>query len=589
MVAAFLCSGVKFFWGVRSRRTCICRAEQGPGFVVLGPPGSGKTHLCKQLAERFGIVHVATDDLIKAHLKYHTEIGEQAEKSLEAGGRVPDSLMIQVVKNRIILQDCVDKGYVLDGVPQNIFQEQLLSEAGITFIRIFMLHAKRNVLEKRLHYRRVDPEDGEIYNLLYLPPMSREVTDRLEQQEEDDEQQIMEQLANYGQEVSALWELIGPRSIAINADRSPADVVKEVSLMIEATGVFDGRAIKRDGMESNGTSEKTTEDMESNGTAKGARGNVTITPGAEKAPITLIRCDGYMCERESVQSSDIKFRGAATEQVMLVWNERPRNVLLLVKKSREIMSTMLEAATYLTQVEQLNVVVEQFVQNEALANGMFLESFSNADNLHREIDLVVCLGGDGLILHASTLFKTAVPPLISFNLGSLGFLTPFDFANFADEMQYVLEGSCLMSLRMRLNGRITRGKGNKSMKDREFQVLNEVVIDRGSSPYLSNLDCFCDEKYITTVQADGIIMSTPTGSTAYSMSAGGSMVHPSVPAILFTPICPHSLSFRPIVFPDAATLRVDVNVESRSHAWASFDGKFRQLLKYGRDSGLGRL
>lgn len=160
---------------------------------------------------------------------------------------------------------------------------------------------------------------------------------------------------------------------------------------------------------------------------------------------------------------------------MLVWNERPRNVLLLVKKSREIMSTMLEAATYLTQVEQLNVVVEQFVQNEALANGMFLESFSNADNLHREIDLVVCLGGDGLILHASTLFKTAVPPLISFNLGSLGFLTPFDFANFADEMQYVLEGSCLMSLRMRLNGRITRGKGNKSMKDREFQVGRPVT------------------------------------------------------------------------------------------------------------------
>eukprot|EP00189_Rhodosorus_marinus_P008812 CAMPEP_0184751924 /NCGR_PEP_ID=MMETSP0315-20130426/43303_1 /TAXON_ID=101924 /ORGANISM="Rhodosorus marinus, Strain UTEX LB 2760" /LENGTH=682 /DNA_ID=CAMNT_0027231225 /DNA_START=343 /DNA_END=2392 /DNA_ORIENTATION=- len=618
MVSSFLWPGVAFGLGNTSRRTCICRAEQGPGLVVLGPPGSGKSHLCKQLAERFGIVHVATDDLIKAHLKYHTEIGEQAEKSLAAGGRVPDSLMIQVVKNRIILQDCVDKGYVLDGIPQNIFQEQFLSEAGITFVRIFMLHAKRNVLEKRLHYRRVDPEDGEIYNLLYLPPMSREVTDRLEQQEEDDEEQIMEQLANYGQEVSALWELIGPRSIAINADRSPADVVKEVSLMIEATGVFDGKLIKGDGVESNGTPEQTAEDAESNGTSKGngARGTVTIAPGAEKAPITLIRCDGYMCERESVQSSDIKFRGAATEQVMLVWNERPRNVLLLVKKSREIMSTMLEAATYLTQVEQLNVVVEQFVQNEALANGMFLESFSNADSLHREIDLVVCLGGDGLILHASTLFKTAVPPLISFNLGSLGFLTPFDFANFADEMQYVLEGSCLMSLRMRLNGRITRGKGNKSgvlfsrpvpkvlnevvidrgsspngritrgkgnksMKDREFQVLNEVVIDRGSSPYLSNLDCFCDEKYITTVQADGIIMSTPTGSTAYSMSAGGSMVHPSVPAILFTPICPHSLSFRPIVFPDAATLRVDVNVESRSHAWASFDGKFRQLLKRG--------
>jgi NAD+ kinase len=302
-----------------------------------------------------------------------------------------------------------------------------------------------------------------------------------------------------------------------------------------------------------------------------------VRPPGSKSPITLIRCDGYMCERESVDGSNIAFRGAATEQVMLVWNTRPSTVLLLAKKDPALMPSVLEAARHLIDEQRLRVIVEPQVQTEALANGLYLDSFTQPELLHGDVDFVVCLGGDGLILHVSTLFETSVPPVLSFNLGSLGFLTPFDYANFAAEITELLEGSCLLSLRMRLTCTILRD----GTPAKEFEVLNEVVIDRGASPYLSNLDCFCDDKYITTVQADGIIMSTPTGSTAYSMSAGGSMVHPSVPAILFTPICPHSLSFRPIVFPDAAKLRIDISEDARSHAWASFDGKFRQQLRRG--------
>jgi len=83
-----------------------------------------------------------------------------------------------------------------------------------------------------------------------------------------------------------------------------------------------------------------------------------------------------------------------------------------------------------------------------------------------------------------------------------------------------------------------------------------VVLDRGLSPFLTNLDLYIDGKYITTVQGDGLIVSTPTGSTAYSVAAGASMVHPSVSAILVTPICPHSLSFRPIVLPASIELKV---------------------------------
>ena len=91
-------------------------------------------------------------------------------------------------------------------------------------------------------------------------------------------------------------------------------------------------------------------------------------------------------------------------------------------------------------------------------------------------------------------------------------------------------------------------------------VLNEVVIDRGPSPYLSNIDLYLDGKLITSVQGDGLIVSTPTGSTAYAVAAGASMIHPSVPAIMVTPICPHSLSFRPIVVPAGVELKVNKKI-----------------------------
>ena len=114
-----------------------------------------------------------------------------------------------------------------------------------------------------------------------------------------------------------------------------------------------------------------------------------------------------------------------------------------------------------------------------------------------------------------------------------------------------------------------------------LQVLNEIVIDRGPSSYLSDLDVYVDDVYLTTVQGDGLIISTPTGSTAYSLSAGGSMCHPNVNAILLTPICPHSLSFRPLLLPDTVEVKVGVPVQSRNTAWTAFDGRSRRELKQG--------
>ena len=98
----------------------------------------------------------------------------------------------------------------------------------------------------------------------------------------------------------------------------------------------------------------------------------------------------------------------------------------------------------------------------------------------------------------------------------------------------------------------------------EYHVLNELTIDRGPSAFISMLEVFGDNSLLTVAQADGLIIATPTGSTAYSLSAGGSLVYPSVNAIAVTPICPHTLSFRPIILPDSMKLKVKVPLNSRA-------------------------
>ncbi|XP_026413696.1 probable NAD kinase 1 isoform X3 [Papaver somniferum] len=202
--------------------------------------------------------------------------------------------------------------------------------------------------------------------------------------------------------------------------------------------------------------------------------------------------------------------------------------------------------------------------------------------LHTKIDLVVTLGGDGTVLWAASMFKGPVPPVVPFSLGSLGFMTPFHSENYREYLDAILRGPISITLRHRLQCFVIRDGAKDELETEEpILVLNEVTIDRGISSYLTNLECYCDSSFVTCVQGDGLIISTTSGSTAYSLAAGGSMVHPQVPGILFTPICPHSLSFRPLILPEHVTLRVQVPFNSRGHAWASFDGKDRKQLAAG--------
>ncbi|KAJ4700756.1 NAD kinase 2, chloroplastic-like protein [Melia azedarach] len=308
----------------------------------------------------------------------------------------------------------------------------------------------------------------------------------------------------------------------------------------------------------------------------------------KKAEMFLVRTDGFSCTREKVTESSLAFTHPSTQQQMLMWKTTPKTVLLLKKPGPALMEEAKEVASFLYYQEKMNVLVEPDVHDifARIPGFGFVQTFylQDTSDLHERVDFVACLGGDGVILHASNLFRDAVPPVVSFNLGSLGFLTSHAFDDYRQDLQQVIYGNktldgVYITLRMRLRCEIFRN--GKAVPGKVFDILNEIVVDRGSNPYLSKIECYEHDRLITKVQGDGVIVATPTGSTAYSTAAGGSMVHPNVPCMLFTPICPHSLSFRPVILPDSARLELKIPEDARSNAWVSFDGKRRQQLSRG--------
>ncbi|TVY83354.1 NAD(+) kinase [Lachnellula suecica] len=280
-----------------------------------------------------------------------------------------------------------------------------------------------------------------------------------------------------------------------------------------------------------------------------------------------------------------------------------RNVMIVTKaRDNQLVNLTRDLATWLMSTPRygsdlgVNVYVDAKLRNsKRFGAATLLEQQPRFQHLLKywspdlcwtqpeKFDLVLTLGGDGTVLFTSWLFQRIVPPILSFSLGSLGFLTNFEYDRFKEHLNKIMgEEGMRVNLRMRFTCTVYRDGAGQDMEEGEqFEVLNELVIDRGPSPYVSNLELYGDNELLTIVQADGCIFSTPTGSTAYSLSAGGSLVHPDIPAILLTPICPHTLSFRPMVLSDTMLLRVSIPRNSRATAYCSFDGKGRVELKQG--------
>lgn len=252
------------------------------------------------------------------------------------------------------------------------------------------------------------------------------------------------------------------------------------------------------------------------------------------------------------------------------------------------------------------------------------------DDLAKKVDLTTTLGGDGTILHASSLFSAErrVPPILSFSMGTLGFLGEWKFTEYKRAFRQVYmsgagAGSPLFQdqkhphladaapapgdvvtgwssvrgksmgpsrssrvlLRNRLKVGVFDASGNRVFgQDSEdivvgdVHAMNEVIIHRGKEAHLAIIEVFVGGRFLTEAVADGMIISTPTGSTAYSLSSGGSIIHPLVSSLMLTPICPRSLSFRPLVLPANTPITLRLSEKNRGRELeVSIDGRRRSI------------
>lgn len=192
-----------------------------------------------------------------------------------------------------------------------------------------------------------------------------------------------------------------------------------------------------------------------------------------------------------------------------------------------------------------------------------------------EADFFVVFGGDGTVLFGA---RTVAPtPLLGVNMGTLGFLSEVAVDKVYASLERVLAGEYQIEKRKMLNARVVR-KGDTIG---HFECLNDFVVAKGSFSRLIEVSAFVGDHYVTTYAADGLIVSTPTGSTAYSMSAGGPILAPDVDSLILTPICPHTLSARPIVVADDRVIRLELGARHAAEVALTVDGQLGMPLQAG--------
>lgn len=307
--------------------------------------------------------------------------------------------------------------------------------------------------------------------------------------------------------------------------------------------------------------------------------------------VSLRSCDQLSVRTipDYIHSPHSKLRG-------LVWRSPLRNILITKKPwSGHVRQSMVSFVKFVhDNYPELNVIVTSDVADEIAPDfKSFPQQTKTSPHVlytgtHEEIvsktDLVVTLGGDGTILRAVSMFSNSlVPPVLSFSMGTLGFLLPFDFERHREAFEEVYNSTAKVLHRTRLECHVIKKGGGSTLETLPTMInaMNDIVLHRGDTPNLTTLDIYVDGEFLTRTTADGVCLSTPTGSTAYSLSSGGSIVHPLVPAILISPICPRSLSFRPLVIPLTSHIKVKIvkKVSGENNVRMSVDGVPQDFLQ----------
>ena len=193
------------------------------------------------------------------------------------------------------------------------------------------------------------------------------------------------------------------------------------------------------------------------------------------------------------------------------------------------------------------------------------------------VNWVVVLGGDGTLLGAARKVGKYGVPILGVNLGGLGFLTSIPIKGLYPAIERMLNGELEVESRLMLETKVLREEDEIC----RFPVLNDVVINKGPLARIIDLDVYINERFLTTFRADGLIIATPTGSTAYNLSAGGPILYPTMANFILTPICPFTLSNRPLILPDSDIISIKMGKESEERVHLTFDGQVGFDFSYG--------
>jgi len=217
-----------------------------------------------------------------------------------------------------------------------------------------------------------------------------------------------------------------------------------------------------------------------------------------------------------------------------------------------------------------------FVENDchvAMANIRHAQQ----DCIISEVDILVVLGGDGTLLSVARIPGSERIPILAVNLGGLGFLTEIRINEIDSVLDSILADDFMVNERMMLTCTMRRGQG---AVEESYQALNDVVINKGALARMIELETFVGRDYLNSFRADGLIISTPTGSTGYAVSAGGPLIYPSLRLIALTPICPHTLTNRPIILNEHSTIRVLVKAGDED-VFLTIDGQVGARMAIG--------
>ena len=238
-----------------------------------------------------------------------------------------------------------------------------------------------------------------------------------------------------------------------------------------------------------------------------------------------------------------------------------RKVGLFVKKDKKAAKKATEFESWL---KKKKVAV---VRKESLPPGIHSPG-NHRRSAPRDLSCLFVLGGDGTFLSAVRWIGDLNIPVLGIKFGEIGFLAETAAKNLIPAAEMILKKDYTISRRMRLVVRVVRD-GETRVRD---TVLNDIVINRGALARLANIETYINDHYLTTFKADGLIVATPTGSTAYSLGAGGPVIHPDVPGIIITPICAFTLTNRPLIIPDSIKIKLKLDIEA-ADIMLTFDGQ----------------